>query len=281
MELVSAQERPEGSTRAAASEGVIASSGITFRLWRLYQQFWLVSLVFPLIALLQAPGSPAHLILGLGGLACFALCYTWLMWLHPASRAQPNSIQSWQQMGVLVILVALAVGLSLTYGLAFLWLFIGVSACVGVILPSISAFVVVSLLMVLPVAISLITQGSFARVDWPLTIALLLLVRSLGLDMIGAARMGRAIRELHAARGERARLAVAEERLRVARDLHDVLGHTLSMMASKASSPGVRWSTSHYKRRARSRTSKRQRASSCAKYAPPWQDTGNRRCGAN
>ena len=74
--------------------------------------------------------------------------------------------------------------------------------------------------------------------DWPLTIALLLLVRSLGLDMIGVARMGRAIRELHIARRELARLAVAEERLRVARDLHDVLGHTLSMIALKSELAG-------------------------------------------
>ena len=178
MELVSATENSKSSNgnptatattigHDSVSQGIIASSGITFRLWRLYQQFWLVSLVFPLIALLQAPGSPAHLILGLGGLACFARCYTWLMWLHPASRTQPHSTQPWEQMGVLVILVALAVGLSLTYGLAFLWLFIGVSACAGVILPSIPAFVVVSLLMVLPVAISLLEERSFTRMDWP------------------------------------------------------------------------------------------------------------------
>jgi two-component system sensor histidine kinase DesK len=141
-------------------------------------------------------------------------------------------------MSLLVILVTLVIVLTLAYGLAFLWLFVGVSACAGVILPSISALVSISFLMLLPVALTLIEQRSITRIDWALTIALLLLVRSLGLDMIGVARMGRAIRELHTARRELARLAVAEERLRVARDLHDLLGHTLSMIALKSELAG-------------------------------------------
>jgi two-component system sensor histidine kinase DesK len=203
-------------------------------LWRLYQHSWLVALVFPLFALLQAPGSPAHLILGLGGLASFALTYTWLMWPHPVGRAALRRTQVQTQVGLFILLVVLALVLSFSYGLSFLWLLIGVSACAGVILPSVSAFVVVSLLMVLPVVISLIELGSIARVDWPLTIALALLIRALGLDMIGATRMGRTFRDLYRARRELARLAVAEERLRMARDLHDVLGHTLSVIALKS-----------------------------------------------
>jgi two-component system, NarL family, sensor histidine kinase DesK len=136
--------------------------------------------------------------------------------------------------GMLILLIALALVLSFSYGLSFLWLFIGVSACAGVILRSVSAVIVVSLLMLLPVVISLIELGSIARMDWPLTLALALLMRALGLDMIGATRIGRTFRELHTARRELARLAVAEERLRMARDLHDVLGHTLSMIALKS-----------------------------------------------
>jgi two-component system sensor histidine kinase DesK len=41
-------------------------------------------------------------------------------------------------------------------------------------------------------------------------------------------------RELREARGELARLAVSEERLRIARDLHDLLGHSLSVIALKS-----------------------------------------------
>ena len=39
---------------------------------------------------------------------------------------------------------------------------------------------------------------------------------------------------LRQTRAELARVAVAEERLRIARDLHDLLGHSLSLITLKA-----------------------------------------------
>lgn len=39
------------SERKQPTEEVIASSGITFQLWRLYQHAWLVCLFFPLVSL--------------------------------------------------------------------------------------------------------------------------------------------------------------------------------------------------------------------------------------
>ncbi len=47
-------------------------------------------------------------------------------------------------------------------------------------------------------------------------------------------RLWEAIHELKATREELARAAVTEERLRFSRDLHDLLGHTLSIMVVKA-----------------------------------------------
>ncbi len=242
METTPAPEQPENGSGGTAlrakerptSEAIIASSGIAFHLWRLYQHFWLVCLLFPLVSLVRAPGQLSHLLPGLGALAFFAASYTWLMWPHPVSRAERNYRQIQPQIALFAVLVALVLALSAADGLAFLWLFIGLGACAGVIFRFIHAFIIVSLLMLMLVLLSLLVQGSIERVDWPLTIALLLLVRGLGLDMIGLARMGRAIRELYIARRELARLAVVEERLRVARDLHDLLGHTLSMIALKS-----------------------------------------------
>jgi two-component system sensor histidine kinase DesK len=59
-----------------------------------------------------------------------------------------------------------------------------------------------------------------------------------GVAVIGGVRgnlwMLRVVRELDQARAVQARLAVAEERLRFARDLHDVLGSSLSLVALKS-----------------------------------------------
>ena len=74
--------------------------------------------------------------------------------------------------------------------------------------------------------------------DWLHILPLVLLVRGLGLDMIGVARLSSALREVHAAREELARMAVTDERLRMARDLHDLLGHTLSMIILKSELAG-------------------------------------------
>jgi signal transduction histidine kinase len=54
-----------------------------------------------------------------------------------------------------------------------------------------------------------------------------------GLEIFGLARLARLITELHAARAELANAAVAHERLRFAKDLHDLLGLSLSAIAPK------------------------------------------------
>ena len=56
----------------------------------------------------------------------------------------------------------------------------------------------------------------------------------IGAAMVAMGEIMRANRELHDARTELARLAVADERERFARDLHDLLGHSLSVISLKA-----------------------------------------------
>ena len=216
------------------SDEMIASSGVTFHLWRLYQHAWLVCLAFPLISLVSEPPATIRLVLGLVALLVFAASYTWLMWPHPASQGAQARSHSRFSLLLFFVLSLLVLVFSLVYGAAWLWLFIGVSAIAGLLLPMRSAFAAIVLFTLLPLFITVGMKGGIAGVDWWWLIALMLLIRGLGLDMIGVARMGSAIRELHTARRELARLKVEEERLRLARDLHDLLGHTLSMITLKS-----------------------------------------------
>src|SRR5258708_31680582 len=95
-----------GGTQPA--EEVIASSGITFQLWRLYQHAWLVCLLFPLASVVMRPISSWQVVVRGLALIGFAAGYTWLMWPHPASqktRARARSPLSFALFGALGILV--------------------------------------------------------------------------------------------------------------------------------------------------------------------------------
>lgn len=218
---------------------VVASSGISIRLWRLYAQAWLVCLLFPIVFLAQTPLAAVRLLIAVAGLVIFAVTYTWFMWPHPLeseAHARPGSRPS---LMLFAGLVALTLFLSMAYGSAFLWLFVGVSAVSGVALSARSAFVTVLVLTLLTLGVGVAISGGIARTDWLHILPLVLLVRGLGLDIVGLVRLSDALRELHATRGELARQAVMEERLRLARDLHDLLGHTLSMITLKSELAGL------------------------------------------
>jgi two-component system, NarL family, sensor histidine kinase DesK len=77
----------------------------------------------------------------------------------------------------------------------------------------------------------LIATGAVSGVlDW--NGAAILVVLTLAMLFLNG--LARTVRELRATQGKMARLAVAEERSRLARDLHDVLGHSLTTITVKA-----------------------------------------------
>jgi two-component system sensor histidine kinase DesK len=213
---------------------MVVASGISLRLWRLYAQAWLICLLFPFLTLIQLHPPLPQLLLACAGLAIFVACYSRIMWPHPLRGTQCERWSIHTAYPLLAGLVGLVLMLSLAYGGAFLWLLVGVSAMAGVLLPPRDAFLTVMALTLLTFGASVSIAGGIGATDWLHVIPLVLLVRGLGLDMAGVVRLASALHEVHAARGELARMAVVEERLRMARDLHDLLGHTLAMITLKS-----------------------------------------------
>jgi len=110
---------------------------------------------------------------------------------------------------------------------------------------SLTAFLAGSVLLVLPTRLAwsvfvLVVASmaiNFARLtDSPLEITFAAVSTTIsGLVVYGLTKLNGLILELHEARTELAQMAVAQERLRFARDLHDLLGSSLSATRSRAS----------------------------------------------
>jgi two-component system, NarL family, sensor histidine kinase DesK len=86
---------------------------------------------------------------------------------------------------------------------------------------------------VLVVASAGIAQATFTGVAFDVTFSIVSTVIT-GLVVYALTRLAVLVLELHQARSELAQMAVAQERLRFARDLHDLLGYSLSAITLKS-----------------------------------------------
>ena len=126
-------------------------------------------------------------------------------------------------------MLAIAVALTLAVDDAFGWLFAWAGSAATVRLDGRSgakAWAAITAVAAATIALS----NPEAALFWGIT-AGVSATSALWLLIGGLMRANEALRE---ARAELAEMAVAEERLRFARDLHDILGHDLSLIALKA-----------------------------------------------
>jgi two-component system sensor histidine kinase DesK len=186
----------------------------------------LLFLIGPLTDLLDQSLGPAHLAALLLGFGLFVALY--LSLLPPSAwLARLGAEATLLALGLLpVIAIALLAGGAPT---SFAALFVYFVAAAGLRLPARTA-IAVTLLTALGVGIA----GGLHGESGSAISATVLTIVSIGVLMSAFGRIARTNRELHAAREELARAAVSEERLRIARDLHDLLGHSLSVIALKS-----------------------------------------------
>ena len=182
---------------------------------------FLLFLGFGIRDMFDGPYSDAHRAVVLVGLAAFVGVYLALMRVSEPARATYAG---------LVLLVAIALALAIDDTAEWAMLFIFAAAAAGFRLPARRAARVIALCAALAAA------AGFGRTGYGAAHAAQYVVYTvaIGFMLVGFAQLIRTIDELQRARGELARLAVTEERLRFARDLHDLLGHSLSVIALKA-----------------------------------------------
>lgn len=160
------------------------------------------------------------------GLAVFVALYVSLL---PPSRwlTRLGARASLVALALLPVIAAalLLAGAPTSFGVLFVYCVVAA----GLLLPEGPA-IVVALATGLGIGLADLLHGT----SHGALAATVLTVISIGVLMTAFGRIARANRELRTTRRELARLAVSEERLRIARDLHDLLGHSLSVIALKS-----------------------------------------------
>ncbi|MFD3499626.1 sensor histidine kinase [Streptomyces sp. NPDC058676] len=193
----------------------------------LWTGIWLAYLSAPVTDLLHGGHSDGVRVLGWLGLVAFVGWYFALVFR--AGRGETNAVV----LGSLAVLAAQSTVLALSLGREWLVLFVYVCVGAGAALPMRLAR------LTIPAVAALLSATALAVPDGTEYLASLLLPALLGgFSMTGVRELIRTTVELREARATVAQLAANEERLRLARDLHDLLGHSLSLITLKSELAG-------------------------------------------
>ncbi|MEU3857745.1 histidine kinase [Streptomyces sp. NPDC028722] len=187
---------------------------------------WLVFLSSPVGDLVHGDHTTAARVAGSLGLTAFVGVYLALVFRNIGRPFAPRVVLTLG--GILGVLAPV---LALTLGSAWLGLFVYLSVAWGATLPLRAAYWAIPASALVMYLIGLRTDENEAR-------GLLLLVLLIGFAMTGVGQLVRTTIELRKARATVAQLAANEERLRLARDLHDLLGHSLSLITLKSELAG-------------------------------------------
>jgi two-component system sensor histidine kinase DesK len=189
-----------------------------------FSAVWLIYLIQPVADLFDAkhPHSPLYQGVAVALVAAFCVLYVFLLsvWWQNRTRGRVG----------LLALAGLATAISLAYGAEWTSIFIYVSSAAGFIIwDRRRALLAVGAITVAYVVLSEIVHTKSGDL-W----GELLPVALIGFAMIGFKMQIVLNQQLRQARGEVAKLAASEERLRLARDMHDLTGQSLSLITLKS-----------------------------------------------
>jgi len=208
---------------AQSGAGEHGLSGVQRLAW---SGIWLVFLGYPIGDIVSRDHSTGWLVAAWAALAIFVGLYLRTMWLalgsdvfHP--RPRPDA---W-----LSALILFTFAVVLAFGAAWGGMIIYLGVATGSSLTNRAAMITLGVIAAATVAIGVAIGVSASNLAFEV-----FLTAALGVTMLGVRRMFRLITDLREAQGEVARLTAAEQRSRFARDLHDVLGHNLSVIALKS-----------------------------------------------
>lgn len=206
------------------------------RLWTSFAVAWLLVLAVVVWRLPTAGLSPARLGGSVACLALLALSYSWLTIRHAPAvadltadtlgvRPEPAAVSALAAMAACVVAFTF-----LAPGLQIWWLMMYPIVAAGLSLAPAIAAAAMAVLIAIGLVAAWLTDG---RID-----AMFILQITFGGSAVALRHLTATVAQLHRAREELARAAVNQERLRFARDLHDLLGHSLSTIVLKSELAG-------------------------------------------
>lgn len=187
---------------------------------------WLAFIVFPAVNAFAKHGTALRHGLTIAGAVVFVIAYIAM-------------VMSWRRRGLeralpalFVLMVGIATALTLSDGGSWGFLFTYCAACAGLISTRWGMPGVLGLAALSGISSSIGGANGGQVIGW--------VASSAGIGLLIVVMRDLRVRneQLGRARAELARMAVAEERERFARDLHDLLGHSLSVIALKAELAG-------------------------------------------
>jgi two-component system sensor histidine kinase DesK len=232
---LSNNRRPTDSAGASKMATDASHRHLVLLAWPLFAVMWLVFPIASVVDMLGTGLTPVRLLAFLASMVAYVSVYLWLVLRYPF-RGELSPPERRVHVALLVTLAALALYLEVAFGSGIPYQFMFVVIAAAVTLPTLPAASAVVTIMALTSGIYALRSGWDALSStWESAVAPFAIV---GFSMIIVNRLVLTVRELRAARGEITRLAVAEERLRFARDLHDLLGHSLSSITLKSELAG-------------------------------------------